>query len=98
MNILNFFKAFARKTDPETSKQAGSSVDATNLERIVLDAIKRFPEGCILEEIELAIPHIRASSISPRIRPLINKGYVVDTHTTRPGSSGRNQRIVKAVI
>ena len=91
-------KGFARNTDPQTSKEAAQSVDVTNLEQIVLDVIKSYPKGCITEQIELDLPDVRISSISPRIRPLINKGLIIDTGEKRPSSSGRNQRVLKAVV
>ena len=88
---------FARKTDPVTSKEAAATVDANKLEQIVLDVIKSFPNGCISQDIELALPHLRVSSITPRIRPLLRKGLIVETGEKRPGFSGRNQRVVRAV-
>ena len=91
-------RGFARATDPDTSKEAALSIDVTNMEKVVLDAIKAFPDGCILEELERHLPDVRPSSISPRLRPLMRKGLVIDTFKKRPGSSGRNQRILKAVI
>ena len=90
-------KGLARKTDPETSKEAGASIDTTNLEKIVLEAIKAFPDWCILQDIEHTIPHIRQSSISPRIRPLIRKGLIYATGEYRPSYSGRSQRVLKVV-
>jgi len=86
-----------RLTDPETSVDAALSVDATKMEQIVLDTIKSFSNGCISEEVENALPHIRASSITPRYRPLMKKGLIVDTGKKRPGFSGRNQRVMRAV-
>ena len=94
-NMVN--RGLARATDPETSKEAAQSVDPSRLEKIVLDVIKSFPEGCICQDIEHALPHIRTSSITPRLRPLIKKGLIVDTGEKRPGFSGRNQRVVRAV-
>lgn len=90
--------AFARKTDPETSKEAAASINVSNLERLVLDAIKKFPEGCISEEIETYLSNIRSSSVTPRFNTLMRKGLIIDTGKKRPGSSGRNQRVLKAVV
>jgi len=90
-------QGFARITDPETSKEAAKSVDVSNMEQVVLDVIKSFPEGCISQEVESILSHVRASSITPRYRPLIHKGLIVDTGQKRPGFSGRNQRVMKAV-
>ena len=89
--------AFARKTDPETSKEAAGTVDVSKLEQVVLDAIKAFPEGCISQDIENALPHIRVSSITPRFNTLLRKNLIVDTGEKRRGFSGRNQRVVRAV-
>jgi hypothetical protein len=86
-----------RKTDPETSKEAGASVDISKLEQIVLDVIKSFPDGCISQDVELALPHIRTSSVTPRFNTLLKKGLIVATGEKRPGFSGRNQRVVRAV-
>jgi len=86
-----------RLTDPETSVDAALSVDATKMEQIVLDTIKSFSNGCISQDVENALPHIRASSITPRYRPLMKKGLIVDTGEKRPGFSGRNQRVMRAV-
>jgi len=91
-------RGFARATDPQTSKEAGVNVNVSKIERIVLDAIKSFPGGCILQDIEHALPEIRQSSISPRIRPLIRKKLIIDTGEVRPSFSGRNQRVLKAVV
>lgn len=89
--------AFARKTDPETSKEAAKTVDVTNLEQIVLDVIKRYPQGCISQDVESELDQYRSSSITPRYRQLIKKGLVIDTGKKRPGFSGRNQRVMRAV-
>jgi hypothetical protein len=86
-----------RNTDPETSKEAGKSVDPTKLEKIVLEVIKRFPEGCISQDVESALPEYRSSSVTPRYNTLRKKGLIVLTGEKRPGFSGRNQQVMKAV-
>ena len=90
-------RGLARKTDPETSKEAAQSVDVTKLEQIVLDVIKRYPNGCISQDVEFVLPEYRSSSITPRYNQLIKKGLIVDTGEKRPGFSGRNQRVMRAV-
>jgi len=35
--------------------------------------------------------------VTARFRSLLDKGYIVDTGLTRPGKSGRQQRVVKIV-
>ena len=89
--------AFARKTDPQTSKEAAKTVDVNKMEQLVLDVIKSFPNGCISQDVESALAQYRASSITPRYRPLMKKGLIVDTGEKRPGFSGRNQRVMKAI-
>jgi hypothetical protein len=90
-------RGLARATDPETAKEAAQSVDPTKLEQIVLDTIRSFPSGCISQDVEHMLAEYRASSITPRYRPLMKKGLIVDTGEKRPGFSGRNQRVMKAV-
>jgi len=90
-------KGLARNTDPETSKEAAQSVNATSLEQIVLDVIKRYPNGCISQDVEFQLSEYRLSSITPRYNQLIKKGLVIDTGEKRPGFSGRNQRVMRAI-
>jgi len=89
--------AFARKTDPQTSKEAAKTVDVNKMEQLVLDVIKSFPNGCISQDVESALAQYRASSVTPRYRPLMKKGLIVDTGEKRPGFSGRNQRVMRAI-
>jgi hypothetical protein len=86
----------ARKDSPETSKDAAQAVDSTKLEQIVYEAIKGFPDGCISDEVLEALPEHRYSSITPRYRALLNKGYIEITGT-KDGRSGKKQRIMKAI-
>ena len=84
----------ARKDSPETSKEAAQAVDSASLEQIVYEAIKSFPDGCISDEVLEALPEHRYSSITPRYRALLNKGYI-EIIGTRDGISGKKQRIMK---
>jgi hypothetical protein len=91
-------EAFARNTDPTTSHEAAKSVGVlSDMEQTVFDVIKQFPLGCIADEIEDKLPGKRLVSISPRFKPLINKGFIVDTGEKREGRSGRKQRVMLAV-
>jgi len=85
-----------RKDDPTTSHQAAQSVDTTKLERIVYEAIQSFPEGCISDQVLEALPDYRYSSITPRYKALLEKGFIEITGT-KEGRSGKKQRIMKAV-
>ena len=85
-----------RKEDPITSHEAAQGVDSTKLEQIVYEAIKGFPNGCISDEVLEALPDYRYSSITPRYRALLDKGFIEITGT-KDGRSGKKQRIMKAV-
>ena len=85
-----------RKEDPTTSHEAAQAVDTTKLERIVYEAIQSFPNGCISDEVLEALPDHRYSSITPRYKALLRKGFIEITGT-KEGSSGRNQRVMKAI-
>ena len=95
--MTNLFHYFRRNTDPDTSNEAAKQIPATELEAIVLDVIKTFPDGCIADDVELHLSHLRSHSITPRFSKLISKGYVVDTGERRKALSGRSQRVMKAV-
>jgi hypothetical protein len=84
-----------RKEDPTTSHEAAQGVDTTKLEQIVYEAIKGFPNGCISDEVLEALPDHRYSSITPRYKALLQKGFIEITGT-KEGRSGRNQRVMKA--
>jgi len=86
----------ARREDPTTSHEAAQAVDTTKLERIVYEAIQSFPEGCISDEVLEALPDHRYSSITPRYKALLQKGFIEITGT-KEGRSGRNQRVMRAL-
>ena len=85
-----------RKEDPTTSHEAAQTVDTTKLERIVYEAIQSFPNGCISDEVLEALPDHRYSSITPRYKALLQKGFIEITGT-KEGRSGRNQRVMRAL-
>jgi hypothetical protein len=84
-----------RKDDPTTSHQAAQIVDSTKLERMVYEAIKSFPDGCISDEILEMYPNYPYSSITARYRALLDKDLIEVTGVKR-GRFGRNQRVMKA--
>jgi hypothetical protein len=88
------FKLY-RREDPVTSHEAAQAVDTTKLERIVYEAIQSFPEGCISDQVLEALPDHRYSSITPRYKALLQKGFIEITGT-KEGRSGRSQRVMKA--
>jgi hypothetical protein len=85
-----------RKEDPITSHEAAQGVDTTKLEQIVYEAIQSFPNGCISDEVLEALPDYRYSSITPRYRALLDKGFIEITGT-KDGRSGKKQRIMRAI-
>jgi hypothetical protein len=84
-----------RKDDPVTSHQAAQLVDSQKLEKLVYEAIKSCPEGCISDQILRMYPEYPYSSITARYRALLDKGLIEITGV-RPGKFGKNQRIMKA--
>lgn len=83
----------ARTDDPDTSHEAAASINATRIERIVLEAFWKSPSGLIAEEVSL-LTRLPLNTVTPRIAPLERKGYIIPTGK-RKGSSGRNQRVYK---
>ena len=85
-----------RRNDPVTSYEAAESVDTTKLEQMVLEAIKGFPEGCIADQVLALFPTYPYSSITARFSALLRKKHI-EIVGTRPGKSGRNQRVMRAL-
>jgi hypothetical protein len=87
-----------RADSPDTSREAAENVDTSALEWIVYKAIRMYGErGCISDQL-LAIFHTYPySSITARYRALLDKNYIEDTGERRPGKSGRNQRVMRAL-
>lgn len=94
IDTLDMFEspAFVRRTDPSTSRAAAATVNTTELENTVLDALRAFPRGATTYQLAA---HLQASlvSISPRMKPLVSKGLVRDSGTRSRGPSGRNQTV-----
>jgi DNA-binding MarR family transcriptional regulator len=103
------FGAYARRLDPHTSHDAAASVKVTDLEAVVLYALKDIgTEGATSHEVA---DHVGMDlvTISPRLKPLEKKGLVrrnllpgwLDTgrlvYQTRPGKSGRQSVVWFAV-
>lgn len=89
--------AFARATDPETSKEAAKSVNVTYLEGKVLKAIQAAGEKGATQDDLVESLGLPSNSITPRFKPLMNKGLVQDSGTARKGHySGKRQRVMVA--
>ena len=91
-------KKLVRTSDPDTSHAAALAVDTAHMEQIVYEVICKYPDGCIADDVERQLSDFRSHSITPRFAPLIRKGYIFDTGERRMASSGRSQRVVKALV
>jgi len=88
-------KFLMRRNAVETSKIAAHRVNSRTMEELVYEAIKAHPEGIISDEILALFPDRPYSSITARYRALLTKGLIEDTGLTKPGKSGKPQRIMK---
>jgi len=90
--------AFARATDPDTSQDAAKSFDPNAMESKVLEVIQSYgQDGCIKDQILQHFPADAAPTVTPRLAPLMRKGWIEDTGERRKGNSGRNQRVHRAI-
>lgn len=86
-----------RRTDPDTSHAAAEKINSTRLEQLVYEVIARHPNGCISDDVVKALPGHGVQTLSPRYAPLIRKGFIEDTGERRQGSTGRQQRVLRAI-
>ena len=94
MEFGTIWKKLVRRNDPHTSQEAAKSVNTTNMEQIVYEVIASYPQGCIQDEVLAQLMSYPYSTVTARFKALLDKGYIVDTRLTRPGKSGRNQRVL----
>ena len=94
MEFGTFWKKLVRRNDPQTSQEAAQLVNTTNMEQIVYEVIASYPQGCIQDEVLAQLMSYPYSTVTARFKALIDKGYIVDTGLTRPGKSGRKQRVL----
>ena len=85
-----------RRDDPVTSYEAAEKIDTQKMEQIVLETIKTFPNGCIADEVLDALSQYSYSTVTARFSTLLRKDHI-EIIGTRPGRSGRQQRIMKAL-
>lgn len=87
-----------RSNSSDTSIEAAYNVDTSRLEREVYLVIKSFGKrGCISDEVRARFPYHPYSSITARYRALLDKHFIEDTGVRMPGTSGRNQRVMRAL-
>jgi hypothetical protein len=95
MKFGTFWQTLVRKTAPVTSVEAAASLDSASMEQRVYEVIATFENGCIQDEVLDQLSQYPYSSVTARFRTLLNRGYIIDTGLTRPGKSGRQQRVLK---
>lgn len=95
MKFGTFWQTLVRKTAPVTSVEAAASLDSASMEQRVYEVIATFQDGCIQDEVLQVLHNYPYSSVTARFRSLLNRGYIIDTGLTRPGKSGRQQRVLK---
>lgn len=85
----SFTDAYARASDPETSRAAAKSMESSRLEEAVYQTIRSYSGGLTSREVA-AIMGIDWGSISPRFAPLCRKARIKDSGERRKGASGRS--------
>jgi len=91
--------ALARRDDPETSHEAAAKVDVSKREAEVYAALRAvWPAGLTTHEIEDATG-IAAGSVTPRMKRLVEKGWVERTEERRiPRGHTSPQTIWRAIV
>jgi hypothetical protein len=79
--------AYARRGDPDTSKEAAATVNSAALEALVVDALLSKPDSSIQDVVEITGERYR--SISPRFAPLRRKGLIHVSGKKRAAQTGR---------
>ncbi len=88
--------ARARRRDPDTAKKAAARVPVADLEGRVLRALRLSRDGMTTHELARLLK-VDLVSVSPRMRPLAEKGLVQDSGERRKGDSGRASIVWMAV-
>ena len=94
MEFGTFWKKLVRRDAPLTSQEAAQLVNTSNMEQIVYEVIASYPQGCIQDEVLAQLMSYPYSTVTARFKALMDKGYIVDSGLTRPGKSGRRQRVL----
>jgi len=82
--------AYARRFDPETSHEAANAVDADSVEGLVVRILDESKYDGLSMESVADITGVCINTISPRFRPLANKGLIFDTGRKRKNKTGKN--------
>ena len=89
-------RALSRRSDPPTSHDAAVSLDGSlpDLEARVLACLRKRWNGGTSHELAEALG-LSLVTVSPRLRPLANRGLIVATTEKRKGASGRSSIVWK---
>lgn len=90
--------AHARNTDPSTSHAAARAIVGalTELEaRVLGELLRRGDDGATTHELAAALK-LELVTVSPRLKPLAQKGCVIDSGLKRTGVSGRQSIVWRA--
>jgi hypothetical protein len=91
------WQKLARRNAEITSIQAAQQINTVTNEELVYKTIATFEDGCIQDQVLDALPHLPYSTVTARFRALLDKGYIHATGETRPGRSGKQQRVLRIV-
>ena len=84
-----------RRDAPAPSHDAAESINATEMESVVADAIWFFgAAGCISDQVLKALPQHGYSTVTARYKQLKEKGFIKVDGTKRKGVSGRGQLVM----
>ena len=84
-----------RRDAIDTSIDAAHAVDVSYCEKLVLEGIAQFPNGCIADDLLAMYPNMPYSSITARFAALVARKQILRTSERRKGRSGRNQSVLK---
>lgn len=95
--------SYARSSDPETSHEAADKISLSNMEQVVYDVLaetgERMTSLCITRYLEDRRGDNRAWSVSPRLRPLEEKGAIKrDGKMTVENSNGRDAKLTAWIV
>lgn len=81
-NLFSHAEAAARASDPESSQEAAAKVNAASLEWRALELLRRHAAGLTTKEMT-KLDGKERDSFSPRMQPLLRKGFVEMTGEKR---------------
>ena len=92
-------RKLARAQDPGTSITAATKIRSAEWEKLVFEVIRSFGSaGCISDDVRARFPGAPYSTITARYKALEEKKYIYYQGDTRTGTSGREQRVIRAKV